>query len=153
MAVIGVEKLTTTTYAGGRSFGAGGVYNVIRGIAHFAVDPTAKANERITDLELADRDEAGLVHFDADFCVLEPADAAASNGKLCFVVNNRGRNPAVPFSLDTRPVAAPEIDAGDGYLLNSGWTIAWCGWQWDMLDEPGLLGLRAPEAKINGQPV
>jgi hypothetical protein len=88
MAVTAVEKLTTTTFAGGRSFGVGGVYNLIRGVAHFAVDPTAKANERITDLELAARDEAGLVHFDADFCVLEPAEPAASNGHLCFVVNN-----------------------------------------------------------------
>jgi hypothetical protein len=151
MAVTGVEKLTTTTFAGGRSFGAGGVYNVIRGVAHFAVDPTAKANERITDLALADRDEDGLVHFDADFCVLEPADPAASNGRLCFVVNNRGRTPAVPFSFGTQPVPATEIDAGDGYLLERGWTIAWCGWQWDMLEGPGLLGLRAPEAKVDGQ--
>ena len=36
MAVTGVERLTTTTFAGGRSFGAGGVYNLIRGVAHFA---------------------------------------------------------------------------------------------------------------------
>jgi hypothetical protein len=151
MAVTAVEKLTTTTFAGERSFGAGGVYNLIRGVARFEVDPTAKANERITDLELADRDEAGLVHFDADFCVLEPADPARSNGRLCFVVNNRGRAAAVPFSVGARPVAATEIDPGDGYLLERGWTIAWCGWQWDMLAEPGLLGLRAPEAKIDGQ--
>jgi hypothetical protein len=153
MAVTGVERLTTTTYAGGRSFGAGGVYNLIRGVANFAVDPTAKANERIADLALADRDAAGLVHFDADFCILEPADAAKASGRLCFLVNNRGKSPAVPFSLNVKPVAATDIDAGDGYLLERGWTIAWCGWQWDMLDGPGLLGLRAPEAKIDGHSI
>jgi hypothetical protein len=68
-------------------------------------------------------------------------------------VNNRGRATAVPFSFGTKPVAATEIDHGDGYLLERGWTIAWCGWQWDMLGEPGLLGLRAPEAKLNGESI
>jgi hypothetical protein len=153
MAVTGVERLTTTTFAGGRGFGAAGVYKLIRGVANFAVDPSAKANERIVDLELAERDAAGLVHFDADFCILEPSDATLASRRLCYVVNNRGKSAAVPFSVGTGPVAATEIDPGDGYLLERGWTIAWCGWQWDMLDEPGLLGLRAPEATIDGRSI
>jgi hypothetical protein len=31
-------------------------------------------------------------------------------------------------------------------LLNAGWTIAWCGWQWDVLRGPSALGLGTPEA-------
>ena len=112
------RSITTTPFANGRSFGTAGAYTVTRGLAEFAVDPSAQANARIVDLALAARDASGLVHFDADFCLLEPADPGASSGRLCFVVNNRGRATAVPFSLGTRPVAATEIDPGDGYLLD-----------------------------------
>jgi hypothetical protein len=153
LAVIGIKDMTTTPFAAGRRFGAGGTYNLIRGVVEFAVDPDDVANARIVDLRLGERDASGLVHFDADFRILEPSEPTTATGRLVFVVNNRGRAIAVPFSLDTKPVAATETDPGDGYLLERGWTIAWCGWQWDMLGEAGLLGLRAPEATIDGRSI
>src|SRR5487761_2379817 len=147
------SHFTSLPYLNGKRFGDVGAYELIRGIARFAVDPTAQANARIVDLELATRNSEGLVSYDADFCILSPADPTLANGRLCFVVNNRGRTSAVPFSSDIKPVPATEIDAGDGYLLERGWTIAWCGWQWDMLEQPGLLGIRVPEAKIDGKSI
>jgi hypothetical protein len=123
----------------------------VDGAVHFAVDPESPANAGIADLRLAPRDEAGRVPFEADFCVLRPADATRASGRLLFHVANRGRYGLLPFSL---PVAPPStaiserIDPGDGLLLRRGWTIAWCGWQWDVPRRPGLLGLRAPEARL-----
>ncbi|HEY8741680.1 MAG TPA: alpha/beta hydrolase domain-containing protein, partial [Chloroflexota bacterium] len=35
-----------------------------------------------------------------------------------------------------------------------GWTVAMCGWQWDVERQPGLMGLEAPQALgTNGQPL
>src|SRR5687767_1998131 len=35
---------------------------------------------------------------------------------------------------------------GDGFLMRRGWTVAWCGWEWDVIDDPALIGLDAPQA-------
>ena len=43
--------------------------------------------------------------------------------------------------------------AGDGWLLQRGYTIACCGWQHDVPLGRGLLGMAAPEALIDGKPV
>src|SRR5581483_8113729 len=35
-----------------------------------------------------------------------------------------------------------------------GWTVAWCGWQWDVIRRPGVVGLQAPQALgEDGQPI
>src|SRR5206468_3403664 len=36
--------------------------------------------------------------------------------------------------------------AADGFLMRRGWTVAFCGWQWDIDPLPGLTGLEAPQA-------
>ena len=55
-------------------------YEWVEATVNFAVDPELLANERIVDLELAPRDEDGLVRFDADLNLLRPVDGG--NGKL-----------------------------------------------------------------------
>src|SRR5439155_5085326 len=46
------------------------------------------------------------------------------------------------------------IPAGDGYLMERGWTIACIGWQWDVLRTDGRLGLAAPSAlDADGRPI
>ena len=37
-----------------------------------------------------------------------------------------------------------EITPGDGFLLERGWSVAWCGWQWDVPHPSVRMGLRAP---------
>ena len=137
-----LDVTSTVAYAGREG------YEWVSGIARFAVDPLAAANERIVDLELAPRDGDGLVRFDADVRLLQPA--GGGNRKLLFVVANRGFLGGVPFSLDAPLAWGPSDDLhpGDGFLLEQGWTIAWCGWQWDVLRGPGVLGLTAPEAQV-----
>jgi hypothetical protein len=130
-------------------------YDVIRGVAHFAVDPAAEANRRIVDLDKAELDKEGRVRFSADFAILAPRQAGPDPPRLLFSVANRGRLGAVPFSLDT-PWWDPmreSIAAGDGFLLRHGWAVAWCGWQWDVLSGPSSLALHAPEALIDGESI
>ena len=141
-------------YAGRRSFGASGAYERIEGTIAFAVDPDAAGNAEVVDLEHAPRDAAGLVRFAADFSLLQPLDPTLGTRRLLFEVVNRGRRLA-PRHLNgapPEPIPTTAIDPGDGLLLREGWTIAWCGWQWDIAPSDVLLGLRAPEAvTANGE--
>jgi hypothetical protein len=146
-----VSKLVITRrdpYAEGHSFGASGPYERIDGTIGFAVAPAVAANAGIVDLAHAARDAAGLVRFEADFSLLQPGDPARGGRRLLFEVVNRGRRLA-PRHLNAappEPVPTAAIDPGDGLLLREGWTLAWCGWQWDIAPSDVLLGLRAPEA-------
>ena len=125
-------------------------YERIDGLLHFSVDPAHPANRRIVDLDLAPRDRQGRVSFVADFLLLQPRNAARGNRRLLYYVVNRGQRVGVPFNrYAPRPPTLPptdEIDPGDGFLMRHGWSVAMCGWQWDVQRQPGLLGLQAPQA-------
>ena len=54
-------------------------YERIDGKLHFSVDPGNAANARIVDLDKAPRDASGNVRFEADFVLLQPADAARAS--------------------------------------------------------------------------
>ncbi len=133
-------------------------YERLDGKLHFAVDPTHPANTRITDLDKAPRDAEGKVRFWADFVLLQPADPARGTRRLLSYVVNRGLRVGVPFNraaprLPTLP-PTDNIDPGDGFLMRRGWTVAFCGWQWDVDRQPGLMGLEAPRALgPDGQPL
>jgi hypothetical protein len=108
-------------------------YEWVEATVNFAVDPESPANKAIIDLELAPRDDDGFVRYDADLRLLRPVDGG--NGKLLFVAPNRGV-----------PTYAPWLR--NGFLLDRGWTIASCGWQWDVQRGAALLGLTAPKADV-----
>jgi hypothetical protein len=133
-------------------------YERLDGVMHFAVDPLHPANARIVDLDKAPRDEHGKVRYSADFVLLQPIDATRANRRLLYYVVNRGQRIGVPFNrfaprLPTLP-PTDEIDAGDGFLMRHGWTVAMCGWQWDVQRQPGLMGLDAPQALgEDGRPI
>lgn len=131
-------ELTAAPYAGWPG------YEWATGTATFTWDPGQPANERIVDLDLV----PGTPGAEADVRLLRPVDGG--NGKLLFVVANRGFLGGVPFSLDAPMAFGPteDLHPGDGYLLEQGWTIAWCGWQWDVLRGPGVVGLSAPLADV-----
>ena len=155
MAVVRIEASARGPFADGAAFGEAGSYERIDGVVRFAVDPTHAANGVIVDLDKAARNEQGRVEFLADFCILQPADAARGSGRLLFEVANRGRR-LLPRHLNRAPNGedvTDEIAVGDGFLMRHGWTVAWCGWQWDVVRGPGLVGLEAPHATENGQPI
>jgi hypothetical protein len=154
MPVLGFDIAFRRALADGRSFGAVGPYEELRGRLRFAVDPQHPANAPITDIELAPRSPAGLVEFAADLSLLLPVDRARSSGRVVLDVVNRGNTVAVPnFNRATRPVFGPDsdphppIDVGDGFLMRHGFWVASCGWQGDVPRLPGLFRLEGPEAR------
>ena len=128
------EVLDVRPLADGRAFGARGGHVIERGVAHGVVDPAHAANARVVDLAHA-ADVDGLVRYRADYRLvrLEQGDELT---KLLAVVPNRGMTHGVPFARGLRPgfgMNDGDIDAGDGFVLERGWSVLWCGWQWARL--------------------
>jgi hypothetical protein len=144
-----------TAFASGRKFGDVGSYRLIKGRAHFVIDPKAEQPVQITDLDLAPTDPAGLVRFSADFCLLAPAEADRGNRRLLFEFANRGSKFALRFFNDSPAGDAlqGELDAGNGFLFRQGFIVAWLAWQGDLLPGDDRLLFDAPVALAGDVPV
>lgn len=156
MAVVRLAITNQSSFAEGQAFGDVGPYQLIEGIAHFAIDPLHPRNAAITDVTLAPRDPQGQVRFSAHFAVLQPVSPTRGNRRLLFDVVNRGRKTALSFFNSAPRVVDPlaPLDPGNGFLMRQGYTVVWCGWQADVPALPGLIGLQAPEALgPHGQPL
>jgi hypothetical protein len=154
MSVVAIDVTQRERYADGVEFGESGAYERIDVTLTFAVDPGHEANESIVDLELAPRDADGRVRFTADLTVLAPVDPARGNGGLLLELPNRGRRRVVAmFNRDAGVPGSVDIPPGDGFLFRHGFTVASIGWQWDVPSSDALIGLQAPEAAIDGEPV
>ena len=102
----------------------------------------------IVDLGRARRGAGDLVHFAGDVTVLRPVEGAKSNRLLLMDLVNRGRR-VTPGMLNRAAVDIPPIERirpGDGFLMRHGWSLAWCGWQWDVPPGPGRMRFSAPLA-------
>ncbi len=106
-------------------------YEKIEGIMHFTLDPGARANQPIVDLEYAPMNKAGAVEYAADFRLLVPSENIASD-TLIYHVNNRGRSTTHPEISLQHPLA------------NQGFTYLITGWINELIPAPGLLRLHAP---------
>ena len=148
MAVGKLEITSRQPFANGQSFGDVGPYEQIDGTVYFTVDPANPFNETVTDLRLAPRSNTGEVHFYSDFRILQPVDQAKGNCRLFFDILNRGRGPCLR-NFNNAPDLAPDVplEAGNGFLMRQGYTVAWCGWQHDAPDVPGVLRMYPPEAR------
>jgi hypothetical protein len=148
MAVTQVDIAERTPLLGGKGFGATGAYEVLKGRLSFAVDPAHPRNRDITDIDKAQRGATGQVEWWADFCLLQPADPSRGNRRLFFEVVNRGRILAFRLfdAVTETPNLAREQHIGDGFLLQQGYSLAWCGWQWDVVRSDGLFGTEVPQA-------
>ncbi|MDQ6708824.1 MAG: alpha/beta hydrolase domain-containing protein [Acidobacteriota bacterium] len=141
-----IELSERSDVLAGRAFGNSGPYERLVGKAFFAIDPKNPANQIISDIGKAPRNEDGLVEFSSDLYVLKPRDPAKGNGSALFEVSNRGNKGMLamynrgPASLDPR--AAEHF--GDNFLLDQGYTLVWLGWQFDVPRKDGLLRLYAP---------
>jgi len=154
MAVTALEIKSRLPFAGGMEFGDVGAYQQLDGTVHFAVDPDDSANSSITDLKLAPRDDAGLVHFTSDFRILCPAQPESGNGRILLDVLNRGRIRALSYFNRAPDTALNEpLEAGNGFLMRQGYTVVWCGWQHDVPQTPGLMRINVPGAMASGVPV
>jgi hypothetical protein len=142
-------------FAGGMAFGDTGPYEIIAGVAHFAVDPKHQRNRQVVDLDLAPRNDRGLVECSSDFFILAPKDKHKGNGALLYDVNNRGNKLALRFFNGAAGVNDPRDreHAGDGFLMRHGYTIVWSGWIGELLSGEGRMLLKPPIATQDGQPI
>lgn len=153
--LIEIDITERFAFAGGQSFGAVGAYERIKGRARFAIDPTAPAQAGIVDLDKAPRCAKGLVHFATDISILRPVDAAKGNRRLFFDWGNRGNIRCLQFFNDAPGSNDPRAveHAGNGYFFRRGYTLAWAGWQADLLPGGNRFLLDVPVATDNGKPI
>jgi hypothetical protein len=121
---------------GGKVFGMIGMYEKLRGKAYCEVDPYDPHNAVITDMALAPRNAKGMVEYSMDIYILKPVNSGKGNHRLFFEVNNRGAKLFGGFNNSrggNNPTSA--ADAGEGFLMNQGYSMAWCGW--DISATPG----------------
>ena len=147
MALVEFEVVDRSLFEDGRSFGDVGAYERIEALVRYAVDPEHHDNAAIVDLQHASRAADGRVHFSADLSLLLPLDRRRANGALLLELPNRGKRTAFrAFNRAPADLASmARLDAGDGFLLERGWCVAWPGWQWDVPRGEARLGLDAPE--------
>jgi len=148
-----IEAKSTSTVAGGKSFGLAGPYEKVTGKVYFEIDPRNPHNQEIVDVDKAPRNANGNVEFSADFFVLKPKDLSRGNGTALLEVSNRGGKALLYFYDHGRFSANPatEAELGDGFLLRHGFTLVWVGWQIDVPDGADLLRLYAPVATDDGK--
>ena len=144
--VVRIDVSKREDVLGGRSYGEVGVYELLEGRAHFALDPANPKNDNIVDLKLAPRNAQGLVEFSADMSILRPKDATRANGVVVFDVVNRGRPTLLEYLNRGDRTAAAWSDAfvGDDFLMKQGVTMVWLGWQQDLPELAGYLRMTGP---------
>ncbi len=92
-----------------------------------------------------------------DFYILKPVNLSNGNHKLFFEVNNRGNKLSGPFSQSSggnNPTTAS--DAGQAFLMNQGYSMAWSGWYPGIAPtaSPNLLRINLPTAtNTNGSSI
>jgi hypothetical protein len=139
-----VEITGRRDVAGGRSFGPAGPYEQLTGKLYFLIDPGNRRNAVIADLDKAPRNAAGKVELSADLVILRPRDPGKANGIALFDIVNRGNG--VVFGAFNGPAGnTPETEAGDGFVLNRGYTIVRVGWEFDIRRE-GAVRIDVPAA-------
>jgi len=136
---------------GGASFGTAGAYEVLSGTAYGELDPRAPGNAGIVNVNLGPLNSQGRLDYSVDFMILKPVDAKKGNGRLIYDFVNRGRNTIL--RLDESGDSFAANDAGNGFLLNRGYTVAWSGWQGDLGGNPAMLTAHLPAATDKGKPV
>ena len=143
-----IEIQQQVPFAGGAAFGDTGAYEKIVGRFHGELDPTAKLNAEIVDLDKAPRNAKGMVEYTSDFFILKPADMAKGNGALLYDVNNRGNKRALIQFNSAASVNDPTSaeDAGNGFLMRNGFTVVWSGWLSDLPAANNALRLQVPQA-------
>jgi hypothetical protein len=148
--VVRVEVASRTAVLDGKSFGDAGTYERITGRVYFSLPVTNAHNQPIVDLGNAVNSKDGEVEFSSDFVVVRPKDANRGNGSMLLEVPNRGHDRLLTLVDGGNEDLAH--DAGDGWLLRAGFTVAAVGWQWDSADADALR-FYAPIAKENGKTI
>ncbi len=144
-----ITRVESPTFDG-RAFGQVGQYEKLVGRAFGEIDPKDPRNAVIVDLDLAPTNANGMVEYSTDVYILRPIDSTQSNHRLFFEINNRGNNLSFGQLNDALtggndPTAAD--DAGNGYLMEQGYTILLGGWDPTAPSGAGRLTISVPVAR------
>lgn len=146
--IVRIDITSTVTAFEGRAFGTVGTYQKLRGKAYGELDPNDSRNAVITDLALAPRNSRGRVEYSMDIYLLKPTDLSKGNHKLFMEVNNRGGKLFGALNQSAGgndPTTA--ADAGQAFLMNQGYTMAWSGWDPSAPAGNNSLTITLPVAK------
>lgn len=154
-----VEITRRELFAGGASFGNVGAYEKLVGTATLELDLADARNAVIIDKDKVPQASAGKIEYTTDLYIMRPVDPAKGNGKLLFEVNNRGNKRIWTYLNDSPSSTAAlnepvsEVNAGNGFLMRQGYTMAWAGWQGDVRPVENRLTIRLPVATNGGQEI
>ncbi|MFQ5602503.1 MAG: alpha/beta hydrolase domain-containing protein [bacterium] len=155
--VLRVEVRSRKPVLHGKSYDMFGFYELLQGKIYFGFDPANPMNARIVDLDLAPRNQDGLVEAWANFVVLQPVESSKSRGVALVEVSNRGGKFSLRYfnRARSRTLNANEpADFGNELLMRQGLTVIWVGWQFDVPQREGVLRLHVPRAKnLDGSPI
>src|SRR3984893_13431742 len=143
-----IERIESPAFEG-RTFGRIGTYDRIVAHATIAVSPGDPRNKIIVDLDRATRNAQGSVEAVADVEILRPTVAANGNRGLFYEVLNRGGKLGLALFNDNPAVIndlAKASDAGNGFLMNRGYTLVWSGWEGDISPGGGRMTFSPPVA-------
>jgi alpha/beta hydrolase family protein len=129
-------------------------YEKVAGTVYFAIDPKDPHNAVVVDLDKAPRGANGKVEFSSDFYIIRPKDPARGNGSALVEVSNRGNRSLIRQFNRGGPSPDPESDGdlGDKFLMRFGFTLAWVGWEFDVVGD-GLMHIDVPVAADQGKPI
>jgi len=135
-------------FANGHEFGITGAYEKLTGKAYGEVDPKAKHNKIIVNLDKAAKNHRGRVEYSMDVFILKPLDLARGNQTIFYDVVNRGNQALrVNYGAERSNDPTTIAHAGDGFMMRQGYSLVWSGWQGDLLPGGGRLTANFPIAK------
>lgn len=139
---------------GGQAFDGVGAYELIAGVATVRVDPRHPANREVVDLAAAAGAD-GAVRFQTDVVLLRPQDPARASKALIVELANRGNKLALGRLADGGNQMETAAQAGNGWPMRQGHTLAWVGWQGDVpLGQAGRsVGMQLPLATAGGHAI
>lgn len=146
-----VESLSITTRKpafAGSSFDGVGAYEYLAGVATVRVNSAHTANSGIVDLQAAASAD-GWARYRTDVVILRPVEAAHASGTLVVEIANRGNKLSLVRLADGANQYDTAQQAGNGWFMRQGHTLAWIGWQGDIpLGKQGqLVGTDFPIAR------
>ncbi len=156
--IVRIEITRTESPAfAGTSFGQVGKYEKLVGRVYGEIDPDDARNRVITDIALAPRNAKGKVEYSNDLYILRPIDRSKGNRKIFFELNNRGNTNSFVL-LNSAPAAVNDpstlADAGNGFLMEQGYTIVLSGWDISAAPGGGRQTITVPIAKNpDGSPI
>jgi hypothetical protein len=137
------------------AFGATGPYLKIAGTFDGELDPADAHNAPIADIDLAAR-ASGKVRYTSTFYILRPVSLANGNRRLFYDFGNRGNKRIIEWLNDGKESDDPTTaaDFGNGFLMRSGYSVAWNGWAGDVAVAPHKMSITLPVAtEPDGTPI